>query len=50
MTKDFSNVIRPDHVICNNCMADMYVDYDTCTCPVCGTCGSLMDIEQEVEL
>lgn len=52
MIKDFSNVnyFCPDHVICNSCMTEMYVDYGTCVCPNCGKEGRLMDIEQEVEL
>ena len=50
MNKDFSKVnANPDHVRCNSCMAEMYVDCDTVVCPNCGKEGFLMDIEQEVE-
>ena len=51
MIKDFSNVnyFCPDHVVCNNCMTEMYVDYDAHVCPICGKAGCLMDVEQEVE-
>ena len=51
MIKDFSNVnyFCPDHVVCNNCMTEMYVDYDANVCPICGKDGCLMDVEQEVK-
>ena len=44
-----TNYFCPDHVVCNNCMTEMYVDYDAHVCPICGKAGCLMDIEQEVE-
>lgn len=51
MIKDFSkaNHDKPDHVVCNHCMTEMYVDYETEKCPNCGKEGYLMDLEQEVE-
>lgn len=51
MIKDYSKLkcLNPDHVVCNYCMTDMYVDYDTCVCPHCGRDGFLMDVEQDVE-
>ena len=49
--KNYSSVnARPDHVVCNWCGEEMYVDYDTDVCPCCHEEGYLMDIEQEVEL
>ncbi len=51
MIQDFSKVnSRPDHVVCNKCGKEMYVDYDVDVCPCCGEEGYLMDIEQEVEI
>lgn len=49
--QDFSNVNEyPDHVVCNQCGAEMYVDCDTTECPCCHRDGYLMDIQQEVKL
>lgn len=51
MIQDFSKVnSRPDHVVCNKCGKEMYVDCDVNVCPCCGEEGYLMDIEQEVEI
>lgn len=51
MIKDFSNVnAAPDHVVCNLCGEEMYVDCDVDVCPCCHEEGYLMDIEQEVNL
>lgn len=48
---DYSKVNeKPDHVVCNSCNTEMYVDCDAHICPHCGQDGTLMDIEQEVEL
>ena len=46
---DYSTIpdTNPDLVDCNHCDSKMYVDYDVCTCPHCGTVGMLMDIEED---
>lgn len=51
MIQNFSkNSLHPDWVVCNWCGAEMLVDCDQDSCPVCHTQGCLMDIEQEVKM
>ncbi len=50
MIRDYSGInYRPDLVVCNNCGSKMLVDHDCCECPMCGSEGCLMDIEQEID-